>query len=207
MPLADLPPGARAVVERVDPGLAIGRRLLDLGFVPGTEVRVVRRAPLGDPVELRDPRHAAVPAPRATRAQVVGRAGRPESRVSALAAIAHPLRLGLLGAPNAGKTTLFNALTGLRARVGNYPGVTVERREGALRVGEREAVVLDLPGTYSLEPQSPDEAVVTRVLAGELVAGARRADRGGRRLHPRALAAVRGAGAAARGCPPASCSR
>jgi ferrous iron transport protein B len=78
-----------------------------------------------------------------------------------------PLRFGLLGGPNAGKTTLFNALTGLRARVGNYPGVTVERREGRLVIDDRPVVVIDLPGTYSLDPLSPDEAVVTRVLAGE----------------------------------------
>ena len=82
------------------------------------------------------------------------------------AAATPPLRLGLLGSPNSGKTTLFNALTGLRARVGNYPGVTVERREGSLSLG-RPAVIVDLPGTYSLDPLSPDEAVVNRVLAGE----------------------------------------
>ncbi len=57
------------------------------------------------------------------------------------------LRLGLVGSPNSGKTTLFNALTGLRAKVGNYPGVTVERREGSLRLGDRRALVMDLPGT------------------------------------------------------------
>ena len=80
------------------------------------------------------------------------------------------IRLGLLGAPNSGKTTLFNALTGMRAKVANYPGVTVERREAQVRLGSREAVVIDLPGTYSLEPLSPDEEVVTRVLDGELAA-------------------------------------
>ncbi len=79
-----------------------------------------------------------------------------------------PLRLGLLGSPNAGKTTLFNALTGLHAKVGNYPGVTVERREGSFAAGERQVTVIDLPGAYSLEPLSPDEAVVARVLSGEL---------------------------------------
>jgi ferrous iron transport protein B len=80
-----------------------------------------------------------------------------------------PLRLGLIGSPNAGKTTLFNALTGLRARVGNYPGVTVERREGELLLGGRPAVVIDLPGTYSLEPISADEAVVSQVIDQQIV--------------------------------------
>jgi ferrous iron transport protein B len=78
------------------------------------------------------------------------------------------LRLGLIGSPNSGKTTLFNALTGLRAKVGNYPGVTVERREGDLEIDGRRLRVIDLPGTYSLTPISPDEAVVGRVIAGEL---------------------------------------
>lgn len=76
------------------------------------------------------------------------------------------LRLGLVGSPNSGKTTLFNALTGLRAKVGNYAGVTVERREGSVDLDGRRAVVIDLPGTYSLNVIGPDEAVVTRVLSG-----------------------------------------
>ena len=75
---------------------------------------------------------------------------------------------GLLGSPNAGKTTLFNALTGLRARVGNYPGVTVERREASLDLGGIQATLIDLPGTYGLEPISADEAVVGDVLAGRI---------------------------------------
>jgi ferrous iron transport protein B len=86
--------------------------------------------------------------------------------LSAVAATA-PLRLGLVGSPNSGKTTLFNALTGLRAKVGNYPGVTVERREGSANFDGRRSVVIDLPGTYSFSPASPDEEVVVRVLDGE----------------------------------------
>jgi ferrous iron transport protein B len=82
--------------------------------------------------------------------------------------VAEVLRLGLVGSPNAGKTTLFNALTGLRSRVGNYPGVTVERREGALTLAGRRVVVIDLPGTYSLDPISADEAVVRQVIDNEI---------------------------------------
>lgn len=72
----------------------------------------------------------------------------------------------LTGNPNCGKTTLFNALTGLRAKVGNYPGVTVERKEGRLQgtPKDRDIRVLDLPGTYSLSPQSLDEQVARDVL-------------------------------------------
>jgi ferrous iron transport protein B len=72
----------------------------------------------------------------------------------------------LAGNPNSGKTTLFNALTGLRAKVGNYPGVTVERKEGRLQGTPRDqpVIVLDLPGTYSLSPQSLDEQIARDVL-------------------------------------------
>src|ERR1043166_2026562 len=70
-----------------------------------------------------------------------------------------PCQVVLTGNPNCGKTTLFNALTGLRAKVGNYPGVTVERKEGRLLGAEANIKVLDLPGTYSLSPQSLDEQI------------------------------------------------
>ena len=77
-----------------------------------------------------------------------------------------PFTVVLTGNPNCGKTTLFNALTGLRARVGNYAGVTVERKEGALTGADprHAVVVLDLPGNYSLSPQSPDEQIARDVL-------------------------------------------
>jgi len=88
------------------------------------------------------------------------------SAVPAIAPAPRPLRVALVGAPNAGKTTLFNALTGSTARVGNYPGVTVERREGRLTGSDGSVEVLDLPGTYALHGETPDEQIVTRVLRG-----------------------------------------
>lgn len=78
-----------------------------------------------------------------------------------------PLRVAIIGNPNTGKTTLFNALTGLRQRVGNFAGVTVERVEGGFRMPDgRRIVVLDLPGSYSLSAGSPDEQVALEVLLG-----------------------------------------
>ncbi len=76
-------------------------------------------------------------------------------------------RFVLVGSPNSGKTTLFNALTGLRAKTGNYPGVTVAKYEGIHKTGSTEVVIEDLPGTYSLDPISPDEQVVADVLGDE----------------------------------------
>ncbi|HNQ88545.1 MAG TPA: ferrous iron transport protein B [Verrucomicrobiota bacterium] len=79
---------------------------------------------------------------------------------------ATPFRVVLAGNPNCGKTTVFNALTGLRAKVANYGGVTVERKEGAIEGARqgRPILLLDLPGTYSLTPQSPDEQIARDVL-------------------------------------------
>ncbi|KES08421.1 iron transporter FeoB [Streptomyces toyocaensis] len=77
-------------------------------------------------------------------------------------------RIALVGSPNAGKTSVFNALTGLHAKTGNYPGVTVSRYVGTCRAGGRGHVIEDLPGTYSLEPISPDEQITVDVLDGRL---------------------------------------
>src|SRR5579859_4534987 len=87
-----------------------------------------------------------------------------------IAAKAGPQYVVLTGNPNSGKTTVFNALTGLRAKVGNYAGVTVERKEGKLlgSPAEMEIKVLDLPGTYSLSPQSLDEQISRDVLLHRL---------------------------------------
>src|SRR5437016_14080673 len=86
--------------------------------------------------------------------------GIPPERTSALI-------VALAGNPNSGKTTIFNALTGLRQKVANYPGVTVEKKTGRCRLPDgRRADVIDLPGTYSLISRSPDEQVAMEVLRG-----------------------------------------
>ncbi len=90
-----------------------------------------------------------------------------------LASAGEPV-VALVGNPNAGKTSLFNALTGSRQKVGNYPGVTVERKSGRLFLPDGRTVrLVDLPGTYSLTPRSPDEAVTRAVVLGEQVGEAR----------------------------------
>jgi len=76
------------------------------------------------------------------------------------------ITVALIGNPNTGKSTLFNALAGVRQRVGNYPGVTVERKTGQMHHAGRQFTLVDLPGTYSLAPRSPDEMVAVDVLLG-----------------------------------------
>src|SRR5690349_8351876 len=76
------------------------------------------------------------------------------------------LTVALIGNPNTGKSTLFNALAGVRQRVGNYPGVTVEKKTGQMTHAGQSFTLVDLPGTYSLAPRSPDEMVAVDVLLG-----------------------------------------
>jgi len=80
----------------------------------------------------------------------------------------HTFTLALVGNPNAGKTTLFNALTGLRAKTANYPGTTVERKVGRLHLDHKQIVIVDLPGLYSLDSKSPDEKLAADALQGKL---------------------------------------
>src|SRR5256885_11031900 len=91
-------------------------------------------------------------------------------QVKSVKKVGAPAYVALTGNPNCGKTTVFNALTGLRAKVGNYAGVTVERKEGRLRGAPAELgiMVLDLPGTYSLSPKSLDEQISRDVLFNRL---------------------------------------
>lgn len=89
------------------------------------------------------------------------------------AAASDTAQVALLGNPNTGKSTLFNRLTGIRQRTGNYPGVTVEKRTGTLRLDDRSVDVVDLPGAYSLAAASADERIVVDVLSGHAGVGSR----------------------------------
>ena len=186
MTLDRLPIGATAVVGRIGCGRRTGGRLMEMGLLPGTRVEMVRRAPFGDPLEIRlrgyrlslrsaDAADVSLAPPDPSGAAGAGGprpAGAAASRFAvhprrAAAAKTRVPRVLVAGNANAGKTTLFNALTGARARVGNYPGVTVARssREIVLPDGVRVELV-DLPGAYSLTTRSPDEQVAIDEVLG-----------------------------------------
>ena len=197
--LEDLAPGQSGTILSIgNKSGTVKRRLVDMGLTPGTEVRVTKIAPLGDPVEvslrgyelsLRKGDAAQIimgqPRPRSTGAARAAMTRRdPETARRQLRAHEHELeahsgrydpaehdrrtmRVALAGNPNCGKTTLFNALTGSNQYVGNWPGVTVEKKEGETRIGDRTVTVVDLPGIYSLSPYSMEEIVARDFIIGE----------------------------------------
>ncbi len=197
--LEDLAPGQRGTILSVgNRSGTVKRRLVDMGLTPGTEVRVTKIAPLGDPIEV-TLRGYELSLRKEDAAQIVMGQPRPRSTGAARAAMTRPdpetarrqlrahehelevhggrydpaehdkrtMRIALAGNPNCGKTTLFNALTGSNQYVGNWPGVTVEKKEGETRIGERTVTVVDLPGIYSLSPYSMEEIVARDFIIGE----------------------------------------
>ena len=188
MTLADLQVGQDAVLRAIGGKGELRHHLLDMGLTPGTEVTLRKVAPMGDPIEVElrgyeltlrladaaqievenihetdraqrsESRHAPIPHPG------VGELHRAPSyrdrKLGAEIAKGQPLHFALAGNQNCGKTTLFNQLTGSNQHVGNFPGVTVDRKDGVIR-GHEEATVTDLPGIYSLSPYSSEE-IVTR---------------------------------------------
>ncbi len=183
MTLRELGVGKSAVIRQVGGDGALRQHFLDMGMVPGAEVTVVKLAPMGDPMELQihgyeltlrlsEAEQIAVdPIQHRTRShQGTDRAsdrthpGLGENGWSHDKAEAHPLpddvplTYALVGNQNCGKTTLFNQLTGSRQHVGNFPGVTVDRKDGAI-LGYPNTLVTDLPGIYSMSPYSSEEIV------------------------------------------------
>ena len=187
MNLDELEIGKDAVVASVDcdePSLR--QHILDMGLTPGVEVTLMKRAPMGDPLEIRlrgyeltlrrdDAAHIALTqvhdmhdAPRtrerleASPHPAIGEKYAPRAAGKAIPE-GRPLSLALAGNQNCGKTTLFNALTGSNQHVGNFPGVTVDRKDGQVK-GHPEVTVTDLPGIYSLSPYTSEEVVSRRFI-------------------------------------------
>ena len=190
-----LPIGTSAVVHHVGCDRPVARRLMEMGLLPGTRIETVRRAPLGDPLKIRlrgyllslrlaDAAHIQlVPEGRADKLPVVARAGNGDTPyrfaphdthdahdatgVNGAAPATHTPRVLVAGNANSGKTTVFNALTGARAQVSNYPGVTVTRSARRVTLPNGAPVeIVDLPGTYSLSAHSPDEQVAVDEVLG-----------------------------------------
>ena len=173
------------MVHRVGCGRRVARRLMEMGLLPGTRIETIRRAPLGDPLEIRlrgyllslrladAAQISLAPDTTTERAADDVVSSDPAYRFPTLAP--RPAAPGqrvprvlVAGNANSGKTTVFNALTGAQAQVSNYPGVTVTRsaRKVALPDGSPVEIV-DLPGTYSLSTHSPDEQVAVDEVLGQ----------------------------------------
>lgn len=188
MTLDKLPVGKSAVIDSVDGEASLRKHILDMGLTPNTEVTLVKTAPMGDPLELSvrgyeltlrkedaariavsDVREPSAPAGKGETKprRVTPHPRRGEGRkAGGIIPEGAPLRFALAGNQNCGKTTLFNQLTGSNQHVGNFPGVTVDRKDGVIRK-HREATVTDLPGIYSLSPYTGEEIVTREFLLKE----------------------------------------
>ena len=195
--LQELSPGESGMIVSVgNQSGAVKRRLVDMGLTPGTVVKVTKIAPLGDPLEVslrgyelslrKEDAGQIQIGPVQARPQAASKPGAPDperdrrqlrDHVHELEHHEKPydhnahdtrtMKVALAGNPNCGKTTLFNALTGSNQYVGNWPGVTVEKKEGTAHLGDRSITVVDLPGIYSLSPYSMEEIVARDFIIGE----------------------------------------
>ncbi len=187
MNLGQLKAGESCIVSTVGGEGALRQHFLDMGIIPGAEITIVKFAPMGDPVEvsihgyeltlrLDDAHKIAVSKLDKKNAEEIAEADSKKRKSK----VAHPnlgepgvhhdkktenplpddhvLSFALVGNQNSGKTTLFNRLTGSNQHVGNFPGVTVDRKDGAI-IGHPNTVITDLPGIYSMSPYSKEEIV------------------------------------------------
>ncbi|MBQ8151306.1 MAG: ferrous iron transport protein B [Firmicutes bacterium] len=190
MTIKDLKVGESGVITTVGGEGALRQHFLDMGVIPGAEVTVVKYAPMGDPVEMMihgyeltlrledadkiavssadkaaaipaQPHHPASPHPG------LGQGGIYHSQETETPLPdGTQLTFALVGNQNSGKTTLFNQLTGARQHVGNFPGVTVDRKDGVIR-GYENTMITDLPGIYSMSPYSSEELVSRNFVLNE----------------------------------------
>jgi len=190
MTLKDLPIGKTATIRSVGGEGALRQHFLDMGLIPHGDVTMVKFAPMGDPMELRI--HSYELTLRLADAEKIEienvRDAVPLTSPERRAPVPHPglgeggrfhekqtenplpegtaLTFALAGNQNCGKTTLFNQLTGSNQHVGNFPGVTVDRKDGGIR-GKSGTLVTDLPGIYSMSPYSSEELVTRSFLLDE----------------------------------------
>lgn len=191
MTLRDLKIGQSAVIRKVGGEGALRQHFLDMGVIPGAEATVVKFAPMGDPMELQI--HGYELTLRLADAEQIEiepiqERSNKHSRIERIYASNHPglgedgkyhvkgdgaplpegttLTYALVGNQNCGKTTLFNQLTGSNQHVGNFPGVTVDRKDGPIK-GHPNTVVTDLPGIYSMSPYTSEEILSRNFVLGE----------------------------------------
>lgn len=191
MLLSELKIGQSAVIESVEGEGALRQHFLDMGMIPGAEVTLIKFAPMGDPMELQV--HGYELTLRIDDAKKIGiknidKRSNAHDRIGQIRKSEHPglgeegrfhakgegtplpesvpLTFALVGNQNCGKTTLFNQLTGSNQHVGNFPGVTVDKKEGPIR-GYDNTIVTDLPGIYSMSPYSSEEIVSRNYVLNE----------------------------------------
>lgn len=183
MTLKELEIGKSAVIKTVGGEGALRQHFLDMGVIPGAEVTVIKFAPMGDPMELQIHGYELTlrlaDADQITIEQISSRTRKHEGARNINQSV-HPglgeegkyhvkgdgnplpektrLTYALVGNQNCGKTTLFNQLTGSNQHIGNFPGVTVDRKDGPIK-GHPDTLVTDLPGIYSMSPYSSEEIV------------------------------------------------
>lgn len=194
MTLKDLPIGKKATITMVGGEGALRQHFLDMGLIPNTDIVLVKYAPLGDPmeflihgyeltlrvadaekIEIRDVReadHKNAGGKKAAAGRRIEHPGLGEGGKYHERATEKPLPDGslltfaLAGNQNSGKTTLFNQLTGSNQHVGNFPGVTVDRKDGVIK-GHHNTMITDLPGIYSMSPYSSEEMVTRSFVMDE----------------------------------------
>ncbi len=191
MTLKDIEIGKWARITNVGGEGVLRRHFLDMGVIPGTDVKVVKYAPMGDPIELmihgyeltlrlddaekievvriddKEISTVANPDARKTHHPGLGEGGRYHIHTGeAPIDKTEKITFALAGNQNSGKTTLFNRLTGANQHVGNFPGVTVDRKSGQLR-NKPNTEITDLPGIYSMSPYSNEEMVTRRFILEE----------------------------------------
>ena len=181
MRLSDLKPGEIGVITKILGHGAFRKRVMEMGFVRGREVRMVLDAPLADPVKyalmdyevslrkaeadlieiqlLEDWEKSQIPHEAGTNTHEEGE--------DMMIRRDHVINVALIGNPNCGKTSIFNRVSGAREHVGNYAGVTVGAKEGVIKYKGYHLNIVDLPGTYSLSAYSPEELYVMRYLKEE----------------------------------------